>query len=357
MIALLNKQASWRADKLEVEYYKQTNPTFKSGPSNVRNLMIRFLKFGLAKEKKGKTGYRLSLNKSVWSQDEALFEAISRITLFFHENPKNKLRNNTCLKTFLKRVKDKLAVTRFASLSRTNIHPITSFIISDKRDFEGDESHKLYPYVERSPDEIAKSFSASNKNIQGKQANLFTPTKKQENKDTNKGTIKKISLANSFINPVAGLRGDTPNGLPEGAARILNPKDFWPKVQEVIRKDNLNPSIYADQNALILELHISATRKQRIIIGIIQNLQKFDFLIFSLCGVIDQSINIAGVFKRAGLSSNGAHPQVLIIDGTPFVGVLAYQPLSLDVPFYEIVHTTGTLADKLEAEFWNDDIY
>ena len=52
LISLLAERASWREDKLEEAYYKETNVTFKVGPSNFRTLILRLLEYGLAKEKK-----------------------------------------------------------------------------------------------------------------------------------------------------------------------------------------------------------------------------------------------------------------------------------------------------------------
>lgn len=372
LLGLLTERPSWREDKLEEAYYKATNATFRSGRSNFRHLIVELLEYGLVKETEAKTGYRFQLNETVWRQDAKLFEALNVLVHFYHENPQEKLRVDANLNTFLKRVTGRLEGTRYGDRSWAATYPVAGFIASKLRDFSKDTSLQRFSFAKRSPDRIRAATRIKDSSARKAERDLFSQRRvssSQTEPDPQPAPQKASApppVAPSppegkgtsiLSSPQTGSASDTPPGLPEGAVKILDPEDFWPLVEDLLKSKMLRPAIFADRNALIVEMHVTAARTQRIMISIVKKAAKSHFLVFSLCGVIEDGIDLVAVFESAGLNPSGVHPHVLIIDGQCFIGVVGYLPLDRAAPFYETISSAGKLADRLEAEFWQVDAY
>ena len=366
LVSLLGERPAWREDKLETAYYKATSPTFRTGKSNFRYLILELLEYGLIKEVKGKTGYRFLLNKTVWGQDVDLFQALNVLVHFYHENNENKLRSNVNLNTFLKRVVGRLSETKYRDINWSVTYPIAGFLVSKLRDFSEDTSIKKFGFAKRTPEQIKAASIPIKKKGRTVQKDLFikskkTPTKKAMpvRSEPPKPSTPPVQKQNetTLIRPQVGPKTDTPMGLPAGILTILNPEEFWPPIEKAMQADMLRPTIFADRNAMIIDTHITASRTQRTIIGVVKKLVKEYLIVFSLSGAVDKEIDLETVFGSTDLDPSGVHPRLLNIDGEVMVGVVGYLPLQSDVTFYETVSAVGKLADQLEAEFWQVDVF
>ncbi|CCQ74222.1 hypothetical protein [Magnetospira sp. QH-2] len=372
LVRLLAARPSWREDKLEQAYYKETNPTFRSGRSNFRHLIVELLEHGLIKETSKKAGFRFQLNDTVWSQDAKLFEALNVLVHFYHENPQEKLRTDANLNTFLKRVTGRLDGTRYSELGWAATYPIAGFIASKLRDFSKDKSLRRFAFAKRSPDRIRAAATVKEGATKKAELDLFSqrrsssaPQKFQAQQAAQEAqtpqplapALPEDEATSIIPAPQTGPADETPPGLPEGTMRILHPETFWPTVENILKSSMLRPAIFADRNALIVEMHVTAARTQRVMIGIVKKAAKTHFVIFSLCGAIEEGIDPVAVYESAGLDPSGVHPHALVIDGERFIGVVSYLPLAKDAPFYETISEAGMLADRLEAEFWQVDVY
>ena len=368
LVELLAERPSWREDKLEAAYYQATNPTFRTGHSNFRTLIIQMLEHGLVREKDAESGYRFALNKSVWEQDVKLFEALNVLVYFFHENPQNRLRADCNLNTFLRRVVGKLANTPFGQLHHTLTYPIAGTIASRLRNFSVDESIQRFRFAKRSPEQIKARRGPT------PQPNLFksldkckapqkplpvtqvAPTPPSGPTDSSARGSPKHPVAHK-PEPATGPSDDPPLGLPYGCVKVLEPAAVWQPVIDKLRREMLTASPFADRHALIIDMHVTSSRRQRVMIAMMKYRARCHLLAFSLCGPVNGDIDMAGLLAAVDIDPTGVHPALLHIDGERFIGVVLVMPFVVEQDFYDRVSAVAKLADKLEASFWGVDEY
>lgn len=368
LVQLLAMRRSWREDKLEDAYYQATNPTFRTGHSNFRTLIVQFLEHGLVREKETETGYRFSLNKGVWEQDVKLFEVLNVLVYFFHENPGNRLRADCNLNTFLQRVVAKLQDTQYGNLHHTITYPIAGTIVSRLRDFSEDESIQRFRFAKRKPKQIKAGRG------QAPQPTLFPLRGKRSVSRDRPPAPPASSAAPSELprpstppppeqsstlrpEPYTGPLNDPPMGLPYGCVKVLEPTIVWQPIIDKLQREMLTASPFADRHALITEMHVTTSRRQRVMIAVMKHLARCHLLAFSLCGVVNAEIDIVGLLAAVDIDPSGAHPALLRIDGERFIGVVLTMPFAAEQDFYDRVSAVGRLADKLEASFWGVDEY
>ncbi len=368
LIELLAQRRSWREDKLEAAYYKATSPTFRTGHSNFRTLIVQFLEHGLIREREAETGYRFALNSNVWEQDVKLFEALNVLVYFFHSNSEHRLRVDCNLNTFLRRVVGKLENTPFANLHYSVTYPIAGTIVSRLRDFSGDESIQRFRFATRTADQIKAGRRPSS------QPTLFQPQgQRAQPRDRHPAIRAQSATPDKPTSPISpppsdqsavrgpepetGPSNDPPPGLPYGCVKVLEPTTVWQPVIDKLNREMLRASPFADRNALIMEMHVTSTRRQRVMIAVMKRRARCHLLVFSLCGVVGEEVDLVGLLAAVDIDPSGAHPALLRIDGERVIGVVLTMPFSPEQDFFGPISTVGKLADHLEASFWGVDEY